>query len=145
MFEIRVICGDDDIAVVTAALNKAFNLGAVRQYPTRDGSKRRLYAIAEHLSPCPDLIEHERARTHPAYVNAPSQPDEMDWLMRQANAGKRDREWWLRRAALADRFQPDRQAEYLALALVAHDRATVTDSPRDYVREQYARHTRTPK
>ncbi|MEU1166758.1 hypothetical protein ABZ372_42995, partial [Streptomyces sp. NPDC005921] len=112
MFEIRVICGDDDIAVVTAALNKAFNLGAVRQYPTRDGSKRRLYAIAEHLSPCPDLIEHERARTHPAYVNAPSQPDEMDWLMRQANAGKRDREWWLRRAALADRFQPDRQAEY---------------------------------
>ncbi|MFG2959648.1 hypothetical protein ACGF5O_38735 [Streptomyces sp. NPDC048291] len=138
MIEIRVICDPDEAGPITAALNKAFNLGPVRHYPARDGGKRRLYATADHLSPSPDLVEHERARTHPAYTNAPAQADEMDWLIQQANEGKRDREWWLRRAALTDRFHPDHQAEYIARALIALDRADVTGNPRDYVREQYA-------
>ncbi|MFF4300500.1 hypothetical protein [Streptomyces sp. NPDC001601] len=138
MFEIRVICGDDDIAAVTAALAKAFNLGPVRQYPTRDDSKRRLYATADHLSPCPELTEHERAGIHPAYANAPAQADEINWLIRRADEGKRDREWWLRRAALTDRFHSDEQAEYIARALIALDRADVAGNARDYVREQYA-------
>ncbi|MFF4311709.1 hypothetical protein [Streptomyces sp. NPDC001507] len=138
MIEIRIICDPDDIAPVTAALTKAFNLGPVRQYPTRDGNLRRLYATADHLSPNPDLTEHERAGIHPAYANAPAQADEINWLIRRADEGKRNREWWLRRAALTDRFHPDEQAEYIALALIALDRADVAGNPRDYVREQYA-------
>lgn len=138
MFEIRVICDPDDSAAVTAALSEAFTLGAVRDYPTRDGGKRRLYITANRRAPSPDLVEHERARNHAAYVGAPEQRTETDWLISQANHGRGDREWWLRRAALADRFHTDEQAVYVARALIALDGADVTDNPRDYVRQQYA-------
>ncbi|QHA06833.1 hypothetical protein GQF42_29235 [Streptomyces broussonetiae] len=138
-FEIRVICDPADTDRVATALNAAFDTGAVRDYPTRDGKRRRLYVTADHRSPCPDLVEHERARNHAAYIGAPDQRTELDWLIAESNAGRCDRNWWLRRAALADRFHPDEQAVYVARALIALDGADVTDNPRDYVRKQYAR------
>ncbi|MFF8402170.1 hypothetical protein ACF06P_11135 [Streptomyces sp. NPDC015684] len=139
MFEIRVICDPADTDRVTTALNAAFVTGAVREQPSRDGNRRRLYITADHRSPSPDVVEHERARNHAAYIGAPDQRTETDWLIAQANTGRCDPEWWLRRAALADRFHTDEQAVYVARALIALMGADVTDSPRDYVRRQYAR------
>ncbi|MFJ9243059.1 hypothetical protein [Streptomyces sp. NPDC101776] len=137
-FEIRVVCTPADMVRISTALGNAFQTGLFRSAPSRDGQSRRLYVTADHLAPTLDLIEHERARTHPAYVGAPGQREEMDWLISQANEGRCDREWWLRRAALADRCHPDEQALYIARALITLDGADVTDHPRDYVREQYA-------
>ncbi|MDX3458037.1 hypothetical protein PV396_39900 [Streptomyces sp. ME02-8801-2C] len=138
MFEIRVICDPDDTDTVTAELNRAFTLGAVRRYPTRDGQRVRLYATADRRGLSPDFAEHMRARNHEAYTGAPDQQTETDWLIAQTNDGRCDREWWLRRAALADRFHPDEQAVYVARALLALDGEGETDNPRDYVRQQYA-------
>jgi hypothetical protein len=82
-----------------------------------------------------------------AYADAPHPRDEFDWLISQAHLGKRNREWWLRRAAVVDRrsaFIPpdhrlrDGQALELAHFLIELDGATVTGDPRAYVRQQYA-------
>ncbi|MET8980425.1 hypothetical protein ABZX85_32945 [Streptomyces sp. NPDC004539] len=143
MFEIRVICDPDDTDRVTAALADAFALNSVRDYATRDGKERRLYITAGHSALrstlSDDLIEHRRAQSHPAYTGAPGLREETEWLISQANTGRSDREWWLRRAALDDRFHPGGQADYVARALIALDGATETDNPRDYVREQYGK------
>ncbi|GAQ58742.1 hypothetical protein [Streptomyces acidiscabies] len=139
MFEIRVICDPDDTDRVTAALADTFALNAVRDYSTHDGKQRRLYITAGHRALSNDLIEHRRAQSHPAYTGAPGLHEETEWLISQANTGRSDREWWLRRAALDDRFHPGEQADYVARALIALDGADVTDNPRDYVREQYGK------
>jgi len=137
-FEIRVICAPADMVRISTALGKAFQTGLFRSVPTRDRQSRRLYVTADHLDPTPDLVEHERARNHAAYADAPDQREEMDWLIAQANEGRCDREWWLRRAALADRCHTDEQAVYIARALITLDGADATDNPRHYVRQQYA-------
>ncbi|NEC87885.1 hypothetical protein [Streptomyces sp. SID12501] len=81
-----------------------------------------------------------------AYADAPHPRDEFDWLISQADAGKRNREWWLRRAAAVDRrsanLPPDHRlrdehALELAHFLIELDGATVTGDPRRYVRRQY--------
>ncbi|MBA2811811.1 hypothetical protein E0500_031960 [Streptomyces sp. KM273126] len=48
MFEIRVICGDDDADRVSQTLTAAFRTGTPRTYPTRDGMRTRLYLTADH-------------------------------------------------------------------------------------------------
>ncbi|WP_405862834.1 MazG-like family protein [Streptomyces sp. NBC_01515] len=82
-----------------------------------------------------------------AYADAPHPRDEFDWLISQAHLGKRDREWWLRRAAVVDRRSAhippdhhlrDEQALELAHFLIELDGATVAGDPRTYVRQQYA-------
>ncbi|WBO66763.1 hypothetical protein [Streptomyces camelliae] len=47
-FEIRVICTPDDANRVSSALAAAFETGAARRYPTRDGKRTRLYVTADH-------------------------------------------------------------------------------------------------
>ncbi|WP_432134258.1 hypothetical protein [Streptomyces sp. bgisy154] len=48
MFEIRVICHPADTDHITTALDNVFTTGPVRQYPTRDGHRVRLYITATH-------------------------------------------------------------------------------------------------
>ncbi|MGW1557592.1 hypothetical protein ACWCQ1_13915 [Streptomyces sp. NPDC002144] len=48
MFEIRVICERDDADRVSQTLAAAFDTGPVRQYPTRDHKRTRLYVTADH-------------------------------------------------------------------------------------------------
>ncbi|MFC3577875.1 hypothetical protein ACFOZ0_32385 [Streptomyces yaanensis] len=163
MFEIRVICDPADTERVTTALNGMFATGAVRQYPTRDGERTRLYFTADHrpeLGPWPTPEE--------AYVLAPSMVSEIGWTAQTA-ADKPfgedlDREYWLRKAALLDRialqgetdgFHGDacEAATEAALQLVAFDLAgegdyfgapywpdcpTTAAEPRGYVRQEYA-------
>jgi len=47
-FEIRVICDPADVDDVTEALATAFHTGPARNYPARDGIRRRLYLTADH-------------------------------------------------------------------------------------------------
>ncbi|OIJ96509.1 hypothetical protein BIV25_18295 [Streptomyces sp. MUSC 14] len=47
-FEIRVICRPDDVDRIRQALAAAFETGAARRYPTRDGKRLRLYVTADH-------------------------------------------------------------------------------------------------
>ncbi|WEO97370.1 hypothetical protein A6P39_026985 [Streptomyces sp. FXJ1.172] len=54
MFEIRVICEPDDADLVSRALAAAFDTGPARQYPTRDGSRIRLYITADHRPATPE-------------------------------------------------------------------------------------------
>lgn len=60
-FEIRAICDPVDTDRVTTALSRAFATGALRQYPTRDGERTRLYVTADHDG----RVRARRAR-HPA-------------------------------------------------------------------------------
>ncbi|MFJ4475237.1 hypothetical protein [Streptomyces xanthochromogenes] len=163
MFEIRVICDPADSGRVTAALNSAFVTGAVRQYPTRDGERTRLYATADHrpvLGPWPTPDE--------AYALAPSIVREIGWTAQTA-ADKPfgqglDREFWLRKAALLDRIalgdeesaspgDASEAATEAARRLVAFDCDGEGDyygapywpeypltaaNPRGYVRQEYA-------
>jgi hypothetical protein len=48
VFEIRVICTQDDAERVSTAVAAAFDTGPARQYPTRDGKRTRLYFTADH-------------------------------------------------------------------------------------------------
>ncbi|AJP03804.1 hypothetical protein TU94_22290 [Streptomyces cyaneogriseus subsp. noncyanogenus] len=163
MFEIRVICDPTDTDRVTTALNGAFATGTVRQYPTRDGERQRLYVTAEHRpEPGPWPTPEE------AYALAPNIIREIGWTAQTA-ADKPfgmdlDREYWLRKAALLDRIALREEedgvtgdaagvATEAARRLVAYDRdgegdyhgapywpehpATDAD-PRGYIRQEYA-------
>jgi hypothetical protein len=126
-------------AVLNAKLHAvARRLGTAALQPTADSEP----AGGESAQDWPTASE--------AYADAPHPRDEFDWLISQAHMGKRDREWWLRRAAVLDRrsaFIPpdhhlrDEQALELAHFLIELDGATVTGDPRAYVRQQYARWT----
>lgn len=148
MFEIRVISDPADTDRVAATLRDAFATGTVRQYPTRDGERTRLYVTADHrpeLEPWPTPEE--------AYALAPSMVREIGWTAQTA-ADKPfgedlDREYWLRKAALLDRialqgetdgFHGDacEAATEAARRLMELDKADVTCDPRDYVRKEYA-------
>jgi len=119
----------------------------------------KLHAVARRLDtatpqPATDA-EPDTGETEPdwptaseAYADAPHPRDEFDWLISQAHLGKRNREWWLRRAAVVDRRSAhipldhrlrDEQALELAHFLIELDGATVTGDARTYVRQQYAR------
>jgi hypothetical protein len=47
VFDLRVICAPDDTDRITAALAEALTCGTVRQYPSRDGLRTRLYLVAD--------------------------------------------------------------------------------------------------
>ncbi|MFH8696737.1 hypothetical protein [Streptomyces chartreusis] len=150
MFEIRVICDPADTERVTATLSGTFATGTVRQYPTRDGERARLYVTADHRPepgpwPTPDK----------AYALAPSIISEIGWTARTLAATKcftaLDRDFYLRKAALLDRIalldEPDEldgdateTAEAAALYLLDKDHAPAhaAKNPRGYVRQEYA-------
>ncbi|WEO95304.1 hypothetical protein A6P39_015430 [Streptomyces sp. FXJ1.172] len=58
-FEIRVICASGDADRVSGALAAAFQTGAVRRYPTRDGRRTRLYVTAGHRDSSTNPIHTE--------------------------------------------------------------------------------------
>ncbi|WP_435191055.1 hypothetical protein [Streptomyces sp. bgisy126] len=103
MFEIRVICTPTEAPGITKALSQTFRTGPVRQHPTRDGERVRLYVTAEgHPShwPTPET----------AYAKAPSVISEIGWTargVRDCLHGVHVREFWLRKAALLDRIALD--------------------------------------
>ncbi|MFR0353568.1 hypothetical protein [Streptomyces sediminimaris] len=163
MFEIRVICEPVDTDRITTALSAAFAVGQVRDYPTRDTKRRRLYVTADHRpEPGPWPTPEE------AYALAPSIVREIGWTAQTA-ADKPfgqdlGREYWLRKAALLDRIalrdeEDGSTSDATAVAteaarrLIAHDQdgegdyygapywpehpATAAD-PRGYVRQEYA-------
>ncbi|MEU5302747.1 hypothetical protein ACH4YO_18585 [Streptomyces noursei] len=149
MFEIRVICDPSDTDRVTDALSSAFTTGPVRQHPTRDGQRVRLYIRADHHShtgPWPDPEE--------AYATAPSIIREIRWTADQAAnrpfGTRLPRDYWLRKAAVLDRialraeadnYHPSDTAEVAdeaAQRLMDMDDADIICDPRHYVRQQYA-------
>lgn len=146
MFDIRIICNEPDVPEITKSLAETFILGAVRQLPTRDGHKVRLYVVADHR---PQPLTPQTA-----YALAPSIVREIGWTANEAASrpfGKEmNREFWLRKAAVLDRIAlvngdegvPNDAAELAADAarrLIDLDRATGFDSdPRSYVRNAYA-------
>ncbi|MEU9776831.1 hypothetical protein [Streptomyces sp. NPDC047968] len=150
MFEIRIICDPDDTDRITAAVRGVFTTGAVRQHPTRDRQRTRLYVTADHKptagqGPTPDE----------AYAQAPSVISEIGWTAQAArdmrNGEQDEREFFLRKAALLDRIALDdekagahgdacdlaRQAGRRLMDLDGADEAAACDV-RDYVRQQYA-------
>jgi hypothetical protein len=60
VFEIRVICTQDDAERVSTALAAAFDTGPARQYSTRDGKRTRLYFTADHRD----------SSTHPTHTES---------------------------------------------------------------------------
>jgi hypothetical protein len=153
VFEIRIICDPADTDRVNQAMSEAFTVGPVRQYPTRDGKRLRLYVTAEHHShtgPWPTPEE--------AYALAPSIVSEIGWTARQA-AGKPfgtrlPRDFWLRKAAVLDRIALNGEAgggaadaaevaTEAAERLMDLDDAAVICDPRHYVRQQYAHWAKT--
>lgn len=148
MFEIRAICDPDDTDRVTTALKTAFTTGEVRQYPTRDGKRTRLYLTADHHPTPEDWPTPEQA-----YANAPSIDSEISWTAHYLADAEcftaLDREFYLRKAALLDRIalldEPDAigdtamTADAAALYLLDIDQPGVICNPRAYVRQQYAR------
>ncbi|MGW1985413.1 hypothetical protein ACWCPJ_23660 [Streptomyces collinus] len=144
MFDIRVICDPADTDHVTATLSTAFTTGPVSVCPTRDGSRNRLYLRAEHKH-SPDRPVTDWPNASQAYATAPDAGRELAWLN---TAEEQGREWWLRRAALADRMAagliPGRtvstgDAFDLACQLMTLDGSDEGCNPRAYVRQQYAR------
>ncbi|MFF7931833.1 hypothetical protein [Streptomyces sp. NPDC007940] len=148
MFEIRIICDPVDSDLVSQALSEAFTTGPVRQHPTRDGQRTRLYVSADHRpEPKPWPMPEE------AYALAPSIVSEIGWTARTA-AGMPyhdgvHREYWLRKAALLDRIALSDEADRVtsdvsdlaaraAQRLMDVDDAGVICDPRYYVRQQYA-------
>ncbi|WP_435218986.1 hypothetical protein, partial [Streptomyces sp. bgisy034] len=143
MFEIRIICNPADTDRITDALSQTFTVGPVRQRPTRDGERLRLYVTAEHHSntgPWPTAEE--------AYALAPSLVSEIGWTADQAAnkpfGTRLPRDFWLRKAALLDRIAlqdvGDDAAEVANAAaerLMSLDDAGVICDPRHYVRQQY--------
>ncbi|MFB7056896.1 hypothetical protein ACFCXT_27710 [Streptomyces vinaceus] len=163
MFEIRVICAPAEADTVTQALAETFTTGAVRQYPTRDGDRVRVYVTAEQRPshwPAPEA----------AYAKAPSIISEIGWTARGARdclRGIQVREFWLRKSALLDRIALDDEhhavsGEAARLAVEAARRLMELDDaaglgpsgyadgpytpdhpdsvrePRGYVRQEYA-------
>ncbi|MFI9203915.1 hypothetical protein [Streptomyces sp. NPDC053048] len=158
MFEIRIICDDTDTDQITKTLSGAFATGSVRQHPTRDGKRMRLYVTADH---------HEHPADDP-YAKAPSLLREMADVMDLALQLGQDeepfppleREHRLRKAAMLDRialqeaatYPPDVAANAAEAAEVAAITLALTDgdkhandlrvcawtSYRDYVRQEYA-------
>ncbi|MFF4845973.1 hypothetical protein ACFY2G_39110 [Streptomyces collinus] len=47
-FEIRVICQPHNFDRIRQVLATAFETGAARRYPTRDGKRLRLYVTADY-------------------------------------------------------------------------------------------------
>ncbi|KKD07133.1 hypothetical protein [Streptomyces sp. WM6386] len=144
MFEIRVVCDPDDGDRVQQALSEAFTVGPVRQFPTRDTKRLRLYVTADHRSNAGPWPEPETA-----YALAPSIVSEIGWTAEQAAKkpfGTRlPREFWLRKAALLDRIalqdvggDAAEVADDAAERLMSMDEAAVICDPRHYVRQQYA-------
>ncbi|MEV5007165.1 hypothetical protein [Streptomyces sp. NPDC055692] len=147
MFELRVICNPTDTDRVTTVLSGAFATGAVRQYPTRDGERTRLYVTADHRpDPGPWPTPDE------AYALAPSIISEIGWTTHTVAAAEcfteLERDYYLRKAALLDRIalldDPDgphgdatETAEAAALHLLDMDQPGVICDPRAYVRQQY--------
>ncbi|MFD5428129.1 hypothetical protein [Streptomyces sp. NPDC127084] len=142
MFEIRIICDPDDRERISETLTDAFTTGAVREHPTRDGNRTRLYLTADH---------HPKPEPWPtpeeAYALAPSIISEIGWTARTAAdkpfGARLGREFWLRKAALLDRIAltDERDAAELATQaarrLMDTDDAAVICDPRHYVRQQY--------
>ncbi|MDF3288492.1 hypothetical protein [Streptomyces silvisoli] len=162
MFEIRVICDLTDTDRVTTALSSTFATGAIRQYPTRDGQRTRLYATADHR-PEPGPWPTPRQ----AYADAPSIDQEIGWAVRTTAEAEcfteLDRAYYLRKAALLDRIalldEPDEPrdatetAEAAAVMLLDTDKSAggryhgrgywpehpaAEANPRGYVRQEYA-------
>lgn len=151
MFEIRVICNPSETEHVTRELAATFATGSVRQYPTRDGERTRLYVTADlepaHAGPWPTPDE--------AYAKAPGIVSEIGWTAQAARdmrSGWQDeREFWLRKAALLDRIALDyekagthgdacalaRQAGRRVMDMDGADNSKTCDV-RAYVRQQYA-------
>ncbi|MER7625192.1 hypothetical protein [Streptomyces sp. NPDC126503] len=148
MFEIRIICDPSETDRITTTLGAAFTTGAVRQAPTRDRTRARLYVTAEH-TPEPEWPTPEQA-----YTGAPSIARETRWCSEHVDHpdydGEGDREFWIRWAALLDRHAlnarargrrspTEADAEHVARHLMDIDGATVICDPRHYVRQQYHR------
>ncbi|MGR8009630.1 hypothetical protein [Streptomyces hypolithicus] len=150
MFEIRVICDPSEAERVTRELAGTFTTGAVREHPTRDGKRTRLYVTADHKP------TDNKAWPTPqeAYGKAPSVISEIGWTAQAARdmrrGGQDEREFFLRKAALLDRIALDdekagthgdacalaRQAGRRLMDMdCADDRATC--DARVYVRHQY--------
>ncbi|MFJ4524854.1 hypothetical protein ACIP4Y_28550 [Streptomyces sp. NPDC088810] len=148
MFEIRIICDPADTDRVNRVLAAAFETGSARQYPTRDGKRRRLYVTADHRpEPEPWPTPEE------AYALAPSMVSEIGWTARTAADRPfydvLNREFWLRKAALLDRIALSDEADSAtsdaadlatraAQRLMELDNTAVICDPRYYVRQQYA-------
>ncbi|WP_156727903.1 hypothetical protein [Streptomyces apocyni] len=145
MFEIRAICAPDDESRVTTALNQAFSLKSVRAYPTRDRTRLRLYATADHRP------EPEQWPTpEEAYAHAPSILSEIGWtthiLASAEYFTELERDYYLRKAAVLDRIalqdendsDATEAADAAALYLLDTDQPGVICDPRAYVRQQYA-------
>ncbi|MEV6194777.1 hypothetical protein AB0M19_20560 [Streptomyces sp. NPDC051920] len=148
MFEIRIICDPADTDRVSQALAAAFTTGPVRQHPTRDGQRARLYLTADHR-PAPESWLAPEA----AYSLAPSIISEITWTARTAADrpffDALNREFWLRKAALLDRIALSNEADSVtsdatdlatraAQRLMELDDKAVASDPRHYVRQQYA-------
>ncbi|NGO09293.1 hypothetical protein G5C60_17220 [Streptomyces sp. HC44] len=148
MFEIRIICDPAESDRVNQALSQAFTVGPVRQHPTRDGKRQRLYVTADHRPELKSWPEPEEA-----YALAPSIISEIGWTARtvadRPSYDGSSREFWLRKAALLDRIalsdeadSSTRDAAELA-SRAAHRLMDLDDvhgscEPRAYVRQQYA-------
>ncbi|WP_328872868.1 hypothetical protein OHT76_23710 [Streptomyces sp. NBC_00287] len=144
MFEIRIICDPADTDRVTDALSQAFTTGPVRQHPTRDGERLRLYVTADHHSNTGLWPTSEEA-----YALAPSIVSEIGWTAQTAAdkpfGTRLPRDFWLRKAALLDRIalqdvgdDAAETANEAAERLMSLDDAGVICDPRHYVRQQYA-------
>ncbi|MYW16761.1 hypothetical protein GT039_14415 [Streptomyces sp. SID2955] len=151
MFDIRIICTPHDTGHVVAALDRAFTAGTVSVYPTRDGTKNRLYVRADHKeAPRTDIVTWPTPEQ--AYAEAPSINSEIGWTARTLAETPcfttLGRDFYLRKAALLDRIAllDEREtpgdatvtADAAALALLDLDQPDVICAPRAYVRQQYA-------
>lgn len=148
MFEIRIICDPADTEHVVAALDDTFATGTVTVYPTRDRKQNRLYVRADHKH-APETNAADWPSLAQAYATAPDVRSELEWLC-DHEPHRRDRTWWLRRAALTDRMAagltPDGRASEanaldVARRLMDLDDTALLCDPRAYVRQQYARWT----
>ncbi|WP_267242846.1 hypothetical protein [Streptomyces sp. PR69] len=154
MFEIRIICDPADTDTITTSLAEAFATGPVRQYPTRDAQRARLYLTADHRTG-KDSTPDPTVWPSPAeaYALAPSIAAEMGWAAEQElgrpTYALLGREFWLRKAAVLDRIALADETHHApgdageAAVEAAHrlmnlDAADTGSDPRGYVRQQYA-------
>ncbi|MFG2552480.1 hypothetical protein [Streptomyces sp. NPDC048581] len=148
MFEIRIICDPADTDRVNDALSQAFTVGPVRQHPTRNGKRLRLYVTADHHSNTGPWPKPEEA-----YALAPSIVSEIGWTAQAATdkpfGTRLPSDFWLRKAALLDRMALRDEADHIpgdaaevaneaAERLMSLDDTAVICDPRHYVRQQYA-------
>jgi hypothetical protein len=146
VFDIRIICNELDVPEITKRLAESFILGAIRQLPTRNSDKVRLYVVGDQRP--------QPLTPHNAYALAASIVSEIGWTANEAASRpfgqKLGREFWLRKAAVLDRIalvdgdegihsDAAEVAADAARRLIELDRATGYDSdPRSYVRNAYA-------